>query len=67
MTEYQLSNDPFTGAPSSSILRTVDGTWIPSDPANTDFIEYQAWLAAGNVPDPAPPYVPFPGFAAPPP
>ena len=28
-------------------------TSIPSDPANTDFVEYQKWLSEGNTPIPA--------------
>jgi len=26
--------------------------WIPNDPLNMDWVEYQEWLAEGNVPDP---------------
>ena len=26
---------------------------IPFDPANTDYIAYLAWIAEGNVPEPA--------------
>ena len=31
-----------------------DGTFIPPDPANSAYREYQAWLALGNTPDPVP-------------
>lgn len=27
-----------------------DGAWIPADPDNRDWQEFQQWLAAGNVP-----------------
>ena len=48
MADYQLTAG-------TSVIRTADGAGIPNDPANTDWIEYQAWLDAGGVPDP---YVP---------
>jgi len=37
------------------VLTTTDGNvkYIPSDPQNRDWIQYQEWLAAGNTPDPA--------------
>jgi hypothetical protein len=35
------------------IFRAIDGVSIPPDPANNDYAEYLAWIAAGNIPDPA--------------
>jgi hypothetical protein len=45
MTHYALT----TG---DSVLRLDDGALIPADPHNADFVAYQAWLAAGNIPNP---------------
>jgi hypothetical protein len=30
------------------IVRTVDGAWIPTAPANRDYQDYQAWIVAGS-------------------
>lgn len=38
----------------TGVRRTRDGASIQNDPANRDWQEYQAWLGAGGVPDPAP-------------
>ena len=43
---YQLSLFP------QMIIRS-DETWIPVEPANTDYQAYLAWLAEGNQPLPA--------------
>lgn len=37
----------------TSVIRLSDNASIPFDPDNTDFVEYQKWLAAGNTPIPA--------------
>ena len=44
----------------TSIIRLSDGAFIPPDPGNTDYRNYQAWLEAGNTPDPAPEPLPPP-------
>jgi hypothetical protein len=47
------------------VVRAVDGAFIPNDPANRDWREYQSWLAAGHTPDPyVPPPPPQPTFLA---
>ena len=52
---YKLFKDPKSGIESSVFRTDSNGqVWsIPFDPANTDFVEYQKWLAAGNTPLPA--------------
>jgi hypothetical protein len=54
MADYQLT------ATDAIVIRITDQAWIPNDPANRDWVEYQNWLALGNVPDPYKPPPPPP-------
>ena len=47
---YKLTNSTST---QQFVVRLSDNSWIPFDPANTDYQAYLAWLAEGNVPTPA--------------
>ena len=48
-----LKDDYFTKQPTKIVLRVEDNTYIPFDPANTDYQKYLEWLAEGNTPEPA--------------
>lgn len=47
MSAYQLAEN-------GGVKRRADGAYIPPDPDNRDWRNYEEWLAAGNTPDPAP-------------
>jgi hypothetical protein len=56
MAEYRLIANP-EGSVQHQVPPDGPVTTIPNDPLNTDWIEYQEWLAAGGVPDPVPPII----------
>jgi hypothetical protein len=37
------------------VLNIETNSFIPNDPANTDFAQYLIWLEEGNTPEPADP------------
>jgi hypothetical protein len=43
-----------------NLVQRQDGALIPLDPANTDYAAYLEWVAAGNMPEPAPEPEPVP-------
>ncbi len=51
---YKLTQDV------NVVIRVGDGAFIPNDPLNSDWRDYQAWLANGGIPDPADPVVTAP-------
>lgn len=57
MADYKLTQ-------SDGVIRARDSACIPADPANSDWREYQTWLAAGGVPDPYVPPAPASKFVA---
>lgn len=61
---YQLLPNDLMGQPAQCIKRIADNAFIPFDPANVDFQEYEKWLAEGNEPLPAPVPIPEETLAA---
>ena len=53
MYTYQLVRPLPTKTESTVVRRIEDNAFIPFDPANRDFQEYQEWIALGNQPLPA--------------
>ena len=54
MALYQEVWDPQRQAVSTDVIvmRGDQPMYIPNNPQNTDWQAYQAWLKAGNEPDP---------------
>lgn len=49
---YQQVIDPSGNINLDMILRLPDNAYIPSDPDNQDWVQYQLWLSEGGVPLP---------------
>jgi hypothetical protein len=50
---YKQYKDINNQTVSNAIIRVSDGSTIPFDPANTDYIAFLKWIEEGNVPTPA--------------
>ena len=51
MLNYQQIKNP-DGSMANGIYKLPEYAYIPNDVANSDWVAYQAWLAAGNTPLP---------------
>jgi hypothetical protein len=51
---YQQLNNTFigNGINTNFILRLPDNAYIPNDPENQDWVQYQIWLSQGHTPLP---------------
>jgi len=49
---YKLTKPNYFGIV-ECVIRLSDNAFIPFDPANVDFQQYQKWLSEGNTPIPA--------------
>jgi hypothetical protein len=47
---YQQANKLNGDIDNNVIKRLPDNAWIPNDPENTDWQQYQVWLSKGNTP-----------------
>ena len=48
---YKLIKDQYGKV--EVVNKLSDNSFIPFDPANTDYQEYLKWVAEGNTPEPA--------------
>ena len=53
MTYRYIKNEVEGGDYTTCIQRIADLATIPFDDKNIDYIEYKAWIDAGNTPEPS--------------